>query len=238
MSGINGLDMGLDILLSLLMGGTLLSNMKHGGGVKSLEDPKIREEIIKTSDQLAKAFLQKGDEARGEMIAFISSLPDDYASVNLHRRHLDRMKCKNKTYPNKDVNRNEKYLIGSEDLFSDVLTKLFVAMNGSEKSTQDEANLEKEMREEIFINLGNMNDEEFDSSLEMLYQRPAIVNYIRKMIAYWPTIKQDLARLDAYGSSKVMHFRQELEKNELIYTGLGERNLGLTRKFIRWIGSF
>lgn len=219
----------------------IASNMKGRGGIaKSFQDPVFVEKMKKDSDELAKKLLKKGDEPRGEMIAFIVSLPDEYAKANLLRRHADRMECKHKTYPHahgENQGLNEKYRVGDEDEFINILTKQYVALNGSEKGTLDEAVLERDMRENMFCILGNMDDKTFDATLEMLHHRPEIVNLIRKAIHHWPKMKEDLIRLDKYGAEKIFQFRQELESKEVLYSGLGERKVGRFRRFVRWIGT-
>ena len=96
------------------------------------------------------------EEKRAEMLAFIRSLAaeDKLASDTLMERQQARQRCQKRSYePYKP------YEPGDENKFVKLLTKLYIAL--------DELD-ERNARTQVFIWLGNINDEDFDARLEFL----------------------------------------------------------------------
>lgn len=126
----------------------------------------------KEGEIVAEKIVKKFEEHRAEMFAFLRSLAakDEEASKKLFERQRIRKLCQNKSYS------DEKYKPGDEDLYVELLTKLFMALNEpSEQNT----------RREIFKWLGHLSDEDFDLTLEFL-RHDVFVQWIRR---FWGGFK-------------------------------------------------
>jgi len=128
---------------------------------------------VSAEDMAEKIKKKLTDEKRAELLAFLRKL-EGYEKVdppvaarNLLRRQRDRQQGKELSYKP-----GVRYQSGSEDEYVTLLTKLFIALSDDEQ--------EFESRIETFLWLGNMDDEEFDATLEFL-KHDVVLKYGRKI---------------------------------------------------------
>lgn len=148
---------GFDIVISAVVAG-LLDFMRNG--------------IKKGGEVATEKITKKLEEHRAEMLAFIRGLAaeDKEASEKFFERQKIRNQCKKKSYS------EEKYKPGDEDLYVELLTKLYIALNEPQ---------EQEIRKEIFKWLGHLSDEDFDLTLEFL-KHDVFIQWIRR---FWGGFK-------------------------------------------------
>lgn len=156
------------------------------------------------------------DEKRAELLAFLRELEGyekvdpPVASKNLLRRQRDRQQGKELSYK-----KGVKYQAGSEDEFVTLLTKLFIALSDEE---------ELESRIATFLWLGNMDDEEFDATLEFL-KHDVVLQYgrkiphvIREMLLEFKKLSEEfglnksLRKIDATVGGRMEKINDGLEK--------------------------
>lgn len=140
-------------------------------GIMDMAKDAFRNGVKKVGDGVvAKITKELEEEKRAEMLAFIRSLAaiDLKASKQLLKRQMDRQECKARTYGD-----NKPYVPGDENSYVKLLTKLYIAL-----SKPDEQNT----RVQVFVWLGNLDDEEFDSRLEFL-SHDVVLQYAKLLLA-------------------------------------------------------
>lgn len=131
----------------------------------------------KGADKASEAVIKKiTEEHRAELLSFIRHLGVQYdkeSSENLLRRQRLRQTCSPIPY-----NPTLRYQHGSEDSYVNLLTKLYIALNDSDKERND--------RIEIFKWLGRLNEQDFDATLEFL-NHDAFIQWMKRS---WGWIKE------------------------------------------------
>lgn len=153
----------------------ILSDFLVAGVVASLLDA-LKNGAKKAGDKAVEKIISKMDERRGEMLAFIRGLVarDKEASETLIKRQHDRQFCRQRSYGEK-----KQYLPGDEDTYVTLLTKLYIALDESD---------EEIARQEIFVWLGRISDEDFDATIEFLHH-DIFVQWLKRS---WISIKNKL----------------------------------------------
>lgn len=148
---------GLMIAIFDALKNTVKDGAKEAGDVLK---KKITEELI--------------EEKRGEMLGFLRSLAanDLKASKTLLDRQVARQGCEPRNYKDKN-GINQPYLPGDENTFVKLLTKLYMALDEPD---------EQNTRVQVFVWLGNLEDEEFDSRLEFL-NHDVVLQYAKLLLA-------------------------------------------------------
>lgn len=131
----------------------------------------------KEGEIVAEKIVKKFEEHRAEMLAFLRGLAasDKEASEKLFERQRIRSLCQKKFYS------EERYKPGDEDLYVELLTKLYMALN--EPS-------EKEIRVEVFKWLGHLSDEDFDLTIEFL-KHDVFIQWLRRFWGGFKTISKE-----------------------------------------------
>ena len=196
----------------------------------------LKNGLRKTSEQIPEELKKRLEEHRSEMFAFLTvelGGEDPAASSALTRRQMERQKCEHKSYPDPDRTKNEKWAPGDEDHYIHLLTKLYMHLSHTEE--------EKAIRLAVFKELGNLDDEQADTILEIL-AHDAVLQWLKKawkwlekswgkiwgwISSHWPAVRAFLKSGDVYAAQEIWELNGRLQR----------RHRGWFSNFLYWLGS-
>jgi len=155
------------------------------------------------------------EEYRGELLAFILKDVAEYfeegktAAENFMKRQAIRQTEGEKSYST--TMPKERYQPGDEDKMVGLLTKLFKALDGTSEKTPEAAEKELQLRLTTFVALGNMSDEQFDTTLEFL-SHDVLVQWLKKAKIWIVDVNKEVNNLLSPTAIKLQDWAQKLQR--------------------------